>query len=131
MTTTTEDRIVSGTQGGTRQTDVYIGSTVELSCNLAAGTTGRIQWSRDRGTLPPTAFKTADNKLELTNVQPSDAGRYQCEVTGRQGTSSEYILLIVKSKPNTNRAWGARAQYQEAVARPAEARRRHQSRRHE
>ncbi|XP_046437149.1 basement membrane-specific heparan sulfate proteoglycan core protein-like isoform X37 [Daphnia pulex] len=93
-----EDRIVSGTQGGSRQTDVYIGSTVELSCNLAAGTTGRIQWSRDRGTLPPTAFKTADNKLELTNVQPSDAGRYQCEVTGRQGTSSEYILLNVKTE---------------------------------
>lgn len=94
---------------------------MELSCNLAAGTTGRIQWSRDRGLLPPTAFKTAENKLELTNVQPSDAGRYLCEVTGRQGTSSEYVLLNVKSKPTFNRARGARTL--EAVGRPTEVRR--------
>lgn len=117
--TCVEDRVVSGTTGGQRQTDVYIGSTVELSCNLAAGTTGRIQWSRDRGLLPPTAFKTAENKLELTNVQPSDAGRYLCEVTGRQGTSSEYVLLNVKSKPTFSRARGA----QEAVGRRTESQR--------
>ena len=82
-----------------REQTVYIGSTVELSCNLAPGTSAaRVQWSRDRGFLPPTAFKKRDNKLQLVNVQPEDAGRYQCEVTTAQGVASEYVLLKIDSK---------------------------------
>lgn len=84
--------------GGQRNREVQIGSTVELSCNLPAGSTGRVEWKRDRGDLPPTAFKTNSNKLELTNVQPSDAGRYICELTSQQGRTSDYVVLTVKSK---------------------------------
>ncbi len=82
------------TNEGQRNRGVIIGNTIQLPCNL----TGRVQWRRDRGKLPPTAFKTTDNKLKITNVQPSDAGRYLCEGTSPLGRASEYVVLTVKSK---------------------------------
>lgn len=109
----TEDQTVYAN----REQTVYIGSTVHLSCNLPPGVTyaTRIQWSRDRGNLPPTAFKNRD-KLELVNVQPSDAGRYICEVSSRErGVSTEHVILKVESKlPSLNQ----RSSLQQARAAP-------------
>lgn len=96
----TEDRIVSDVSS--KVVNVTIGSTVELSCNLAPGSAQptRIEWSRDRRGLPPTAFKKNNNNLELTNVQPEDAGKYLCEAFGPLGISSQNVLLVVQSKPS-------------------------------
>lgn len=92
---TPEDKIVS--EGS--QQEVYIGSTVELACNAADSGVSRYEWSRDRGDIPPTAFKVG-NKLELVNVQPGDAGRYICKVYTLKGAiTQQHVLLKVQSKP--------------------------------
>lgn len=113
-----EDQTVSAN----REQTVYVGSNVQLSCNLPPGASyaTRIQWSRDRGSLPPTAFKNRDNKLELANVQPSDAGRYICQLTSpERGVSTEYVVLKVESKlpPLSSWATASRSVRQEARAR--------------
>lgn len=89
-----------------REQTVFIGSSVDLTCNLPSSVSKeyvRFKWTRDRGSLPPTAFQDT-NKLQIVNVQPSDAGRYICEASSAGGVSTEYVLLKVESKSKGNRA---------------------------
>lgn len=79
-----------------------IGAKVTLNCNQPPGSPPptRVIWSRDRGDLPPTAFKNRDNTLEMTNVQPSDSGRYTCEAYGPQGVTRQVVTIVIESKAN-------------------------------
>lgn len=97
-----EERVISGAQ---REQLVNIGSSVDLHCNIpaTAGLT-RVKWTRDRGVLPPTSFTSPTRStLSLVNVQPSDAGRYICEVSSESGVSTDYVLLKVESKSINSR----------------------------
>jgi Immunoglobulin domain len=91
-----EERVMTGA----REQVVNVGSTIDLICNIPA-TPGvnRVQWTRDRGPLPPTAFTSpTQSTLTLVNVQPNDAGRYICKVSSETGVNSDYVLLKVESK---------------------------------
>lgn len=92
-----------GQSSGQRELLVSVGSPIDFYCNFAASSSGeRVKWSRDRGPLPPTALiqrtLPTQSKLSLVNVQPSDAGRYICEVSSASGVRYVYFFLRVERK---------------------------------
>ncbi|KAK6617380.1 hypothetical protein RUM43_014389 [Polyplax serrata] len=74
------------------------GSTASLTCYVHPDATGHqppVQWTREGGyPLPQNAFPRGE-VLEITNVNPSDEGRYTCEISTPRGTSSDHVYLRV------------------------------------
>ena len=66
-------------------------------CRVTAGTEPvTLVWNKIGGQLPFTALEI-DGILELNNVQPEDAGSYQCVGTNSAGSSQARGDLDVRS----------------------------------
>ncbi|EAA44666.5 AGAP003656-PA [Anopheles gambiae str. PEST] len=67
-----------------------LGAAIRLDCKLPAGApyvNVRYNWNRLERTLPPTARIVANGReLHLFNLEPEDAGTYQCGMSYPDGT---------------------------------------------
>ena len=80
------------------QTNVVIGSTVVFTAGVAGGTGPlRFQWLLNGVTLPTNNITATTTNLILTNVQPSDSGRYSMLVADNKNdaSNSDEALLLV------------------------------------
>lgn len=71
-----------------------------MHCIVRGGTehpTPLVRWFREHLQMPPNA-RVSGEYLQIVDVQPTDAGRYFCEVTSEGGISSDYIDVRVERK---------------------------------
>lgn len=59
----------------------------------------KVRWERDGGRHLPRGSDVHGVTLRMSNVQPSDAGRYWCSLTDHEGRlQREYVELRVERK---------------------------------
>lgn len=94
-----------------RNISVYRGESVTFTCNVSNTTVSQIQWTKDRLSFvfQVSLNKTVSNfpshrltidtnfpsKMNISNVQPDDAGIYRCTLYDYKGTRSiEWNLTV-------------------------------------
>ncbi|XP_044751334.1 basement membrane-specific heparan sulfate proteoglycan core protein isoform X8 [Coccinella septempunctata] len=75
---------------------VPVGSSVTLQCQIENSTSGDIRWSKENAPLPQNSYITPERNLQINNAQPSNEGRYYCEIAGY---AKDFVDLIVTDAP--------------------------------
>jgi len=78
---------------------VQLGSTVRLACPVYGSPRSLVSWTKDADTVHVGWQRFHQQRagawLYVTDVQPTDAGRYTCEATNGFGTATVTISLRV------------------------------------
>ncbi|XP_076984267.1 hemicentin-2 [Tamandua tetradactyla] len=81
------------------------GETAVLSCRILAEAPYNLTWIRDWRVLPASAGRVsqlADLSLEVSDVMPSDGGRYQCVASNANGVARASVWLLVREAPQVS-----------------------------
>ncbi|XP_018333589.1 peroxidasin [Agrilus planipennis] len=80
--------------------EAVLGGTIELPCKSEGIPTPGIQWRKDGSTMQRTGrFRISiGGNLYIYNVQPDDAGRYECTAINDHGSISASGYLTVKQQ---------------------------------
>lgn len=76
------------------------GKSITLHCRVNGGDnydSSNIRWFREHLPLPPNVRQLGEY-IEILNLQPSDGGRYFCEVPSSGGTATDFIDLRINGK---------------------------------
>ncbi|KAF2367998.1 Laminin G domain [Trinorchestia longiramus] len=74
-----------------------VGETVELTCSANEGSARVVKWGRSGGgDLPPNARQYGD-RLQITNLRPSDGGIYTCTIMTASGAFTENYALVIQN----------------------------------
>uniref|UniRef100_T1IKD2 Basement membrane-specific heparan sulfate proteoglycan core protein n=1 Tax=Strigamia maritima TaxID=126957 RepID=T1IKD2_STRMM len=78
-----------------RELSVFLGSTVDLPCEVRGTPTPLVMWSKEGGELPFNS-RIVDTNLRITSAHIEDGGRYYCIATNDAGSSQDYVNLNVR-----------------------------------
>ncbi|KAM5299409.1 LOW QUALITY PROTEIN: hemicentin-2 [Ctenodactylus gundi] len=81
------------------------GETAILSCRVLGEAPYNLTWVRDWRVLPASTGRVtqlANLSLEVTEVVPSDSGRYQCVASNANGVSRVSTWLLVREAPQVS-----------------------------
>ncbi|KAL5494515.1 hypothetical protein EMCRGX_G015865 [Ephydatia muelleri] len=88
---------VSGPDGSSSYT-VTIGTGFTLTCNVGAGYSTSVVWSKDGSTSLPSSAMASGNVLIFTNPQPANSGKYTCSFLGSNGPASEAFVVSIEGE---------------------------------
>ena len=71
---------------------VIEGDNVTLICNVSGMPTPRMSW------MTPDSQRVSGYRLEVTNIDRSQAGEYTCEVSNECGNATETATIDVQCK---------------------------------
>jgi len=71
-----------------------VNNNTNVSLTCVADGASSFKWERQNGDIPSDAIGVNSNTLTLINVQPEDAGNYQCVATNASGNSSSYYATL-------------------------------------
>lgn len=90
---------------GNLQTEFSIieNQTVFIDCPVSGSPTPSIIWSKDRIPLFDFPYQdlkvlNQDQRLEVSNAQVEDAGKYTCKATNVAGSDKQYFNLEVRGR---------------------------------
>ncbi|XP_074645366.1 uncharacterized protein LOC141901792 isoform X2 [Tubulanus polymorphus] len=75
-----------------------VGETTVLECMASGSPKPKLSWLKDAKPLvmTPRHFFTAENQLlVIIQTQPTDGGRYTCEMSNQMGTESDSAMLTI------------------------------------
>ncbi|KAM4662543.1 hemicentin-2 [Discoglossus pictus] len=77
-----------------------VGDTAVLSCHVFGDIRYNLGWMHEDRELREGRLRVLPNtSLEIQNVEPSDAGAYQCTASNNHGTSTATVWLSVQEPP--------------------------------
>lgn len=77
------------------------GETAILSCQVLSDVPYNLTWIRDWRVLSASTGRVtqlADLSLEVSDISPSDGGRYQCLASNANGVSRASVWLLVRGE---------------------------------
>ena len=83
---------------GSSSYTVTIGTGFTLTCNVGAGYSTSVVWSKDGSTSLPSSAMASGNVLIFTNPQPADTGKYTCSFMGSNGPVSEAFVVSIEGE---------------------------------
>ncbi|KAG1651176.1 Basement membrane-specific heparan sulfate proteoglycan core protein [Nymphon striatum] len=81
----------------TQSKTVYVGSNIELKCNINGANPQNTRWLKDDGQLPRNA-QVIDGVLWIRSVIRENEGRYICQSQTPVGTGRQFTLLNVRGR---------------------------------
>uniref|UniRef100_A0A452UY39 Ig-like domain-containing protein n=1 Tax=Ursus maritimus TaxID=29073 RepID=A0A452UY39_URSMA len=81
------------------------GETAVLSCQVLSDVPYNLTWIRDWRVLSASTGRVtqlADLSLEISNIIPSDGGRYQCMASNANGVTRASMWLLVREAPQVS-----------------------------
>ncbi|XP_007942419.2 hemicentin-2 [Orycteropus afer afer] len=81
------------------------GETAILSCRVLSEAPYNLTWIRDWRVLPTSSGRVtqlADLSLEVSDIVPSDGGRYQCVASNANGVTRASVWLLVREAPQVS-----------------------------
>uniref|UniRef100_M3YMQ2 Hemicentin 2 n=1 Tax=Mustela putorius furo TaxID=9669 RepID=M3YMQ2_MUSPF len=81
------------------------GETAILSCQVLSDVPYNLTWIRDWRVLSASMGRItqlADLSLEVSDISPSDGGRYQCLASNANGVSRASVWLLVRGAPQVS-----------------------------
>ena len=72
--------------------NVIEGDNVTLICNVSGMPTPMVSW------MTPDSQRVSGYRLEVTNIDRSQAGEYTCEVSNECGNATETAIIDVQCK---------------------------------
>ena len=72
--------------------NVIEGDNVTLICNVSGMPTPMVSW------MTPDSQRVSGYRLEVTNIDRSQAGEYTCEVSNECGNATETATIDVQCK---------------------------------
>ena len=72
--------------------NVIEGDNVTLICNVSGMPTPMVSW------MTPDSQRVSGYRLEVTNIDRSQAGEYACEVSNECGNATETATIDVQCK---------------------------------
>ncbi|XP_026215362.1 B-cell receptor CD22-like [Anabas testudineus] len=76
--------------------EIVEGSSVTLTCSSDANPAANYTWYKENG----LRLLSENTQFVFTSINSSDSGQYNCTAENQLGTSSEYIFINVKYRPN-------------------------------
>uniref|UniRef100_A0AAY5L311 Hemicentin 2 n=1 Tax=Esox lucius TaxID=8010 RepID=A0AAY5L311_ESOLU len=80
-----------------------VGSVAVLACQVEGSMRHNLTWERSGLAIEARSGRVKvlpDSSLEISGVQPQDAGRYHCVATNAQGNSRVAVWLLVPEAPS-------------------------------
>ena len=71
---------------------MYVCDNVTLICNVSGMPTPMVSW------MTPDSQRVSGYRLEVTNIDRSQAGEYTCEVSNECGNATETATIDVQCK---------------------------------
>uniref|UniRef100_A0A7N5KTI0 Hemicentin 2 n=1 Tax=Ailuropoda melanoleuca TaxID=9646 RepID=A0A7N5KTI0_AILME len=84
---------------------VSLGETAVLSCQVLSDVPYNLTWIRDWRVLSASTGRVtqlADLSLEVSDIIPSDGGRYQCMASNANGVTRASMWLLVREAPQVS-----------------------------
>ncbi|PIO09003.1 hypothetical protein AB205_0113860, partial [Aquarana catesbeiana] len=79
---------------------VSLGEVAVLSCHVLGDVRYNLSWQHDgRALKDGRLWILSNSSLQIRNVQPGDAGRYQCTAKNNHGTTTASVWLSVQEPP--------------------------------
>ena len=79
-------------------TTITPGNSFTLTCNVGAGYSTSVVWSKDGSTSLPSSAMASGNVLIFTNPQLADSGSYTCSFLGSNGPASAAFVVSIKGE---------------------------------